>query len=205
MKIVVDGIQGVGGLHCDVKEMGVDILCTAGPKWLLSPLGIGFMFVHKETLKELVPPSLGWLALRRDEEKPFEELTRYDWEPYQDARKLEVATLSFILSSAMATSINLLCAVGMRRVEEHIATLNEMLYPELAKIGWKPVLGHEFKEYCSNIAVFYPRDFTRLEKVVEENNIGVTLREGRLRIAPHLYNNIDDIEKFLITCVNHSA
>jgi len=57
MRMVVDGIQGVGGLRCDVKEMGVDILCTAGPKWLLSPLGISFMYVERNLQKELSPPS----------------------------------------------------------------------------------------------------------------------------------------------------
>lgn len=205
MRIVVDGIQGVGGLQCDVKEMGVDILCTAGPKWLLSPLGIGFMYVERNLQKELSPPSLGWLSVERDSEHPFEGLTDYDWEPYDDARRLEMATISYILSEGMATSIDLLCDIGEEVIEKHILNLNKMLYEALPKLGWKPVLSDSYQKYRSNVAVFLPRDYHRLEEVLEREDITVTMREGSVRIAPHIYNNQEDIFKFIKTCDIYSA
>jgi len=116
-----------------------------------------------------------------------------------------MATISYILSEGMATSIDLLCDVGTEIIEKHILSLNKMLYETLPKLGWKPVLSDSYQKYRSNVAVFLPRDYHRLEEVLEREEITVTMREDSARIAPHIYNNQEDIFKFIKTCDIYSA
>jgi len=205
MKIVVDGIQGVGGLDCDVNQLGIDVLACAGPKWMLSPMGIGFLYVRLPVQKDFSPPSLGWLSVQRDEENPFENLTNYQWKPYEDARRLEMGTISYILSGAMATSVNLLCNIGMKRAEEHILLLNSLIYKELPKLGWQPVLDGTDAKYRSNVAVFKPKDFCRLKEIFEMEKIVVTQREGLVRIGAHIYNNEEDVWRLINICNKYSV
>ena len=43
-----DGCQAVGQFPVDLHEIGCDFYATNGYKWLLSPMGTGFLFVRKD-------------------------------------------------------------------------------------------------------------------------------------------------------------
>ena len=62
--LVVDAIQGLGNSPFDVRETPVDILCTGGQKWLLSPWGSGFLYVRRELIEKLQPAAVGWMRSR---------------------------------------------------------------------------------------------------------------------------------------------
>jgi selenocysteine lyase/cysteine desulfurase len=203
--MVVDGIQGVGGMDCDVQQLGIDVLAGAGPKWLLSPMGIGFLYIHRPVQKELSPLPWGWLSVQRDDDHPFEDLTNYQWKAYQDARRFELGTIPHTLCGAMATSVDLLYGLGMKRVEEHIMSLNNLLYAELLKRRWSPVLAGRDAKYRSNVAVFKPKDFHRLQEVFAKEKIVATLRAGLVRIGAHIYNNEDDIRHLITICDSYSV
>src|SRR3970282_2031910 len=49
--LVVDAIQATGVCPVDVKEMGIDYLCTGNQKWLMSPAGTGFTHISKNYRK----------------------------------------------------------------------------------------------------------------------------------------------------------
>ncbi|MBW7934479.1 MAG: aminotransferase class V-fold PLP-dependent enzyme, partial [Gemmatimonadaceae bacterium] len=53
---VVDAIQGLGPAAIDVKACQIDILASGAQKWLLSPWGTGFAYVHRDLIQELDPP-----------------------------------------------------------------------------------------------------------------------------------------------------
>src|SRR5215211_1026347 len=51
---VVDGIQSLGALPFDVQAANVDFLAAGSQKWLLGPIGGGFLYVRRELLDDLV-------------------------------------------------------------------------------------------------------------------------------------------------------
>lgn len=51
--ILVDGVSSVGAMECFPEEWGIDVLCTASQKGLMTPPGLGFVWLSKRALAAL--------------------------------------------------------------------------------------------------------------------------------------------------------
>ena len=51
--ILVDGVSSVGAMPCFPEEWGVDVLCTASQKGLMTPPGLGFVWLSPRALEVL--------------------------------------------------------------------------------------------------------------------------------------------------------
>ncbi|MDQ7048684.1 MAG: aminotransferase class V-fold PLP-dependent enzyme [Enterobacterales bacterium] len=83
---ILDSCQSVGHMPIDVEEIGCDVLCITGRKYLRGPRGTGLLFVRNSLLNKLEPPILDQHAaelispteyLIRPDSKRFE-----NWEQY---------------------------------------------------------------------------------------------------------------------------
>ena len=59
----VDGIQGLGALQFDVGRTPADFVATQAAKWMLGPIGAGFLYVRRERQAELEPVISGWRSV----------------------------------------------------------------------------------------------------------------------------------------------
>lgn len=51
--ILADGVSSVGAMECFPEEWGIDVLCIASQKGLMTPPGLGFVWLSKRALAEL--------------------------------------------------------------------------------------------------------------------------------------------------------
>ncbi|RVD45370.1 aminotransferase class V-fold PLP-dependent enzyme, partial [Mesorhizobium sp. M7A.F.Ca.ET.027.03.2.1] len=84
--LVVDGTQSVGVLDLDMATDGVDVVVVSAHKWLLGPLGIGFMAFSQRAFERVCPRVVGWLSVS----EPFSFHRKLDFLP--DARRFEPGT-----------------------------------------------------------------------------------------------------------------
>lgn len=83
---ILDSCQSVGQIPIDVEEIGCDILCITGRKYLRGPRGTGLLYVRNSLLNELEPPMLDQHAAKLI--SPTEYIIRTDskrfenWEQY---------------------------------------------------------------------------------------------------------------------------
>ena len=59
----VDGIQGIGAIPIDVEKFQIDFISNGGHKWLMGPMGAGFMYIRPELFEKIKPAYTGWLAV----------------------------------------------------------------------------------------------------------------------------------------------
>ena len=62
-RLIVDGTQSTGAIGIDVETTGIDALVVSAHKWMLGPLGIGFMALSDRMLAETRVSQLGWLSV----------------------------------------------------------------------------------------------------------------------------------------------
>src|SRR5204863_9553760 len=63
--VLLDGAQGLGAVPVDVRELGCDFYAASGQKWLCGPNGVGYLYVRRELISELVPPWPGYGSLEQ--------------------------------------------------------------------------------------------------------------------------------------------
>ncbi|HKI93950.1 MAG TPA: aminotransferase class V-fold PLP-dependent enzyme [Gemmatimonadales bacterium] len=190
--LVVDAIQGLGQLPLDVRETEVDILSAGAQKWLLSPWGSGFFYVRRELLEVLQPGFAGWMAFAGTDD--FSKLTAYDATFHTDARRFEMVTLPFQDILGMTTSLGLLDELGVGAIAEHVARVQEPLRAA-ADRGAFTIVSPSDDVHRSAIVCIRPPDVQRAFATLKAAGIACSLREGSLRLSPHWFNTVDEVER----------
>ncbi len=189
--LVVDAIQAAGQLPIDLAATEVDILASGGQKWLLSPWGSGFLYVRRAILQALTPPMAGWLAFQGTDD--FNRLTSYNPAWHDDARRFELVTLPFQDLAAMNASLELLLEAGVGNIAAHLQAVKAPLLDLAARRGFEvtsPAGVHGSAITCLRVP-----DAAAVHAALRAAGVVCSLREGSLRFAPHLYNNLDDVER----------
>lgn len=209
--LVVDGIQHVGALRFDVRELGVDVLACGGHKWLTSPFGTGFLYVRRERLEAFEPALRGYLSVVEPAEGWDRFLERPDKTPFKPYRfaggasKLEVGgTPNFAGIRALEASVALLNSLGRERIDRWVRQLADELARGLEAVG-ATVVSPRDDAHCSGIVVFtVPGGLERMRELKEallDERIQVSLRHnsgvGGIRASVHLYNTREDVRKLV--------
>ncbi len=192
---VVDVIQGLGALECDLSACGADIAAGGCHKWLLAPAGIGPLYIKPERLGELVPTNVGWNWVDR----PFvwDRLRFEDTKP--GTERFEEGSPAILAIAGLEASLGLLEAVGMAEVDKTVRTNAAWLQTQLRAAGMEvcPTDGQ------SGIVPF--RDLKRPNDEVlaqlDHQNIWSAVRCGWVRFSPHAYNTKSDLERALAALI----
>jgi selenocysteine lyase/cysteine desulfurase len=192
--LVVDGIQGVGNSVLDVRETPVDILACGGQKWLLSPWGSGFVYVRKELIPTLEPAMVGWMAFEGTDD--FSRLTEYNPTFRADARRFEMATLPYQDFYGFSQSVELLLEIGIAEIAEVTRSLHEPVLKWADAHGVKVVSPRD-ERHRSAILCIAPQEAVEAYHAIKRARIVCSLREGAIRLSPHCYNTVAEMEKVL--------
>ncbi len=192
---VVDAIQALGQLPLDVREAHVDVLATGAQKWLCGPFGTGFAYVRRELLPRMQPSVVGWTSLRASAD--FGNLLDYRYDFVESARKFEVATPAFHDFAGMAASLEVLLEAGVESVRAHVDGLLDPLAAWLAGHPEYEVVSDRSAARRSAIFCFRPPRPEATFAALAAAGVVCVLREGALRLSPHLYNAADDLARVL--------
>jgi cysteine desulfurase/selenocysteine lyase len=199
--LVVDAIQAIGQLPVDLSRIQVDVLACGGQKWLLSPWGSGFLYVRGELIPTLDPPVTGWMAFEGTDD--FTRLTRYDDTLRADARRFEQITLPYQDFAGMNASLGLLLELGVERIAEHLRKLQEPLVRWAERTEGRIVSPRD--SHRSGIIAVAPTAVGDAFRRLKAARIICSLREGAIRLSPHAYNTVDEMDRVVeVLQSNHS-
>lgn len=191
---VVDGIQALGAAPLDVKACHIDAVATGAHKWLMAPMGIGFLYLSK-TLQEMLSPfKTGWLSV----EDPW-ELSEFEHEWLPVSAHLETGTPNMLGIAGLGESLKLFNEVGPNEIKKHILYLTEFTLNNLVGRSCEPITKMDEQERLG-IVSFSMTDRIDSNGTIEElkkKNITISSRENYFRVSPHFYNTEEEIETAL--------
>ncbi len=194
---VVDGIQGLGPCTLDLSHGLVDVFACGSQKWLLSPWGSGFVYVRRDMIAKLEPSPVSWMSPRGTDD--FNRLLEFDSTWRDDARRFEFITLPFQDFAAMNASLEILIDAGPANTEAHVnALVTEMVKLNDGRASVQ-VLTSPDPAQRAGIVTLRPENGAKVSEALKAAGVVHSLREGAIRLAPHLYNTRDEIRKALET------
>jgi cysteine desulfurase/selenocysteine lyase len=192
--LVVDGIQGLGNSVLDVRDTAVDVLACGGQKWLLSPWGSGFVYVRRELISALEPAVAGWMAFEGTDD--FSRLTEYNPTFRADARRFEMVTLPYQDFVGMTASVGMLAELGVDDIAQYTRLLHEPVFRWADENGVRVVSPRD-DGHRSAIVCLAPERPAEAYHALKRAHVVCSLREGAIRLAPHCYNTVEEMERVL--------
>jgi cysteine desulfurase / selenocysteine lyase len=199
--LLLDVSQCCGGMPLDVAKLGADFLVCAGYKWLLSPYGTGFFWAKNEHIENMRPGPFYWAAAEGAQN--FHSLALENPKPAHGASRWDIAeTSNYFNFAAMDASLQFVLQLGPETVEAHNRKLIDFLFERLPKDRCVPVspLDSAHRGPYGCFAARSPEKTSELYQKLVKEKIITSLREGNIRVSPHLYNTERDVDR-LITAI----
>lgn len=185
----VDAIQSLGAAPMNVDDSAIDFLSAGGHKWLLGPIGFGILYVRRSREELLHPHVVGWQSVKGG------EAITLDFDLKQDASRFEPGTQDIASLYGFAASLSLLEEADVENIHTHTLALGDIIREQCAERGLRVVSPDGPGERSAIVSIQHP-DPTAAANALLAENIAVSLREGRVRVAPHLANTSADIKRF---------
>lgn len=189
--LVVDVIQAMGVIPIDVEAELIDVAAGACHKWLLTPEGIGVLYLSDRVRERIQPTLVGWVSVMDPEDYGnFEQ----DWK--QDALAWETGTAATALIHGLEASLRLLTETGIERIESYLNDVTNFLCERLKGRDYEIVSSRREGEQSQIVCVRHKGGQSpgALYKHLKQQGIFTAPRGDRLRIAPHFYNVIDEMD-----------
>ena len=198
--LLLDVSQCCGSLPMDVNQLGADFMVCAGYKWLLGPFGTGFFWAKSEHLGMVRPGPFYWMALMGSHN--FAALNFDDPKLAANAKRWDspewASYFNFNLA-AMDVSVDFVVRMGPELVAAHNRKLIELLFERLPKDRYVLASPTDAARRGS-YGCFAARSREKTAEVYQhlrKENVVVSLREGNIRVSPHLYNTERDIDRLI--------
>lgn len=189
--LVVDIIQSLGVVPIDVESELIDVAAAAGHKWLLTPEGIGLLYLSDRARERIEPTLVGWVSVVNPENyENFEQ----EWN--KGALAWESGTSPSALFYGLEASLRLITETGVPRIEKYLEELTDQLCERLANTDYEVVSSRAPGEKSQIVCIRQQKGVSPMSLYthLRERNIITAPRGDRLRISPHFYNTAAEID-----------
>ena len=194
--VLLDSYQALGTFPIDVKALQVDFLTGGTLKYLLASAGLACLYVRKDLIPDLQPTTLGWFS-----QANIFAMDIYTNSPSPTARRFEAGSPPVPNIYAGLAGINLIQSIGLEKIETHLLELTGAIKEGAMQRGFTLVTPADPARHGALITL-RSHNVTQLVGRLEEGGIITSSRDNNLRISPHIYNNLDDVNR-LMDCLTH--
>lgn len=198
---LADCCQSVGQMVVDVEKIGCDFLTATGRKFMRGPRGSDFLYVSDRVLERDYAPIL--LDMRGAHWSEYD-----NYELFKTAKRFEHWEVSYAAVLGMMEAVKYANNVGLNNIENYNRKLAETLRINLKNSGFKVL---DIGINLSSIVTFCgpDNDLENIQKVLKENNVFFSASykhsalidftdkkvDGAVRLSPHYFNTLEEIEK----------
>jgi len=197
--LFTDASQAAGAVDIDWLGSGVDAMAVSGYKWLLGPYGTGIFWVRPEVRDGMINVNGNWLALEGSQNLG-QLMATYPRRYERHGRIFDAGEVaSYFNLSAFRAGLDLLLEVGVSRVEALHRSLHDRAIAGLDGLPLRVVtdLAAPRRSPMLMLEAIDGLDLTRLESDLAARHVSVSLRMGRLRLSPGMWNDDSDLDAFV--------
>lgn len=191
--VVVDGAQSAGAFRIDLSKTPVDFFAAPTFKWLLGPIGGGFLHVRKDWIERGHPPMIGPGSVINGER------SMHEYELHATARRFERGIVALTCFAGARAGLQILSDLGMDWVEARISELAQAAYSGLTALGDEVEMlsPADPRERAGLVAFTTPR-VAELYDHLEGAGVHTYRHQGTtIRVDCQFYNTQDEIDRLL--------
>ena len=192
--LVLDLTQSLGAMETDLSKVDPDFAVVASYKWMMSPYSTGYLYVAEKHW-DGDPIEGNWIS--RKESKNFSNLINYTDSYEVGAIRFDVGErANFALLPGAIQAMKQIEEWGVKNIEATLANNNLILSERLRDLGF--TIPKEANRGPHFIGARHPGGLKKdLLQILASNRVYISERGGVLRITPHLWNNMEDFDKFI--------
>lgn len=195
--VLIDGAQAPGQIPVNLTELDPDYYIGSTHKWLLGPLGLGYIYVGKRGMPSFNPQLT-----------PLNGSTREFGERFQNptaAARGETGTTDIASRVSLIESLNLLESVGVSTIEQHVRELAAYFRAGLAELPQITMISNLEPERSSGIISFVvngwqPQQHRDLvEKIYHKRRILIKyqIEFSGIRVSIAGFNTREEVDRLL--------
>jgi len=190
--LALDVTQALGRIPLNLS--GVDLIVSSTHKWILASHGGGLVGVPAARAEELTVPAGGWFNLQNafDADRFERAISK------PGAASFTVGMPNYPAVYAINAGLGYIQQIGVEAIDVHCRPLVRACLEGLRKLPVELLTPLEEQAIAGIIAFRHPA-FEHINHLLHQRNIHIMAHAGRLRVAIHGYNTMDDIERFLKT------
>ena len=192
--LVVDVIQAMGVTPTNVEAELIDVAAGACHKWLLTPEGVGLLYLSDRARERIEPTLVGWVSVPNPED--YQDFGQ-GWN--RGALAWETGTGPTALIHGLEASLKLLTNTGIERIAAYLEELTDYLCEKLDCDKYQIVSSRRRREKSQIVCIRHREGISpmTLYSQLKQRNIITAPRGDRLRIAPHFYNTPEEIDELV--------
>jgi selenocysteine lyase/cysteine desulfurase len=194
---VLDGSQAAGALPFDFGASGIDVYATSGYKFLLGPYGCGLGLFSRAALDRLAVTDVNWCSVvgaEDHEHLPTEVVLKpgaQRWDAHEPASPANLMPL--------AESLRLLLEATPALVQAHARALCDRILAALPPgVEAASPLDPAARSHILCLRAGSPAQTAAAHERLRAAKVLTSLRGGRIRVAPHLYNVPEDVDRLVV-------
>ena len=194
--VMVDGAQSVGQFPVDIASLGCDYYFASGHKWLLGPMGLGFIWIAPEKLEgfrpDFVPDVSPW-------QKPGDPRP-----PITAAARVEQGTHNYAIPIGLGRALEIVTNLGLEHIESYTGQLAGMVFQEVGQWPGVQIASPMDPEHSTGLLAltFDGYDEPRLRHLIaqlQEEGIVVKFQPEitAMRISIACFNTEEEVQRLL--------
>jgi len=188
IEVVIDGAHAFGHFVFKQKDLNCDIYGANLHKWMMAPIGTGFLYVKKEKIKKIWPLFPAPDPMSNDIQK-FEH----------------IGTHPEYLKLAVGDALTFHHGIGGKRKEERLRYLRNYWAKTLEKLPGIRILTSYDPEQSCGIGSFFIEgmDMEKLGQILFQKHkiiitgIGVQDEFSGIRVTPSIYTTLRELDLFI--------
>jgi selenocysteine lyase/cysteine desulfurase len=191
--LVVDASQALGAMPLDLAAVRPDFLVSVGYKWLLGPVGLGYLYVA-EPHRDGTPLEENWISRLGSED--FGALANYQDRYQPGARRFDVGQRTHFETTPMAVAtLRQLLDWEVPRIAASLGRVTGRIQREVEAIGLRLTTVDRVPHMLGIALPDRVRD--AVAGALTRARVFAGVRGSSLRVSPHLWTTDQDIDRLV--------